>query len=148
VTTTSENIDAVKVEIWRQIEQHSKAIEELRSKLKTIKELQDMEKQIAEWASGLPTAPVTAKRYAKMGLTEAVRDALRIFCHEEGRTLFEIRNYLTEHGFPPAVNFSEALNSTIRRLSEQGEAVVFDKNDIGRVTFRFNPFFRHERAKE
>ena len=132
-----DRIDAVKALLLEKIEFHQAALEKLRLKLKQVEEVENTLGQLADGISieGISLMDRDPKQpYTEMGLTEAVKDALKQTALP--KTLRQIRKLLLRGGFkqPPA-HFSEKVNATLHRLTQQG-LVEVAKDKQERNTFQ------------
>lgn len=70
-------------------------------------------------------------KYANMGYTEAVYDAIKSLweARKVGATVTEIKNHLIAHGFKHGANFDTSVYTIINRLLEGARIVEHNKTN-------------------
>jgi hypothetical protein len=68
-------------------------------------------------------------KYANVGLTEAVLEAVKVLwdARKIGASTIEIKNHLLAHGFKAGENFDTAIYTVLGRLCESGQINVDEK---------------------
>ncbi len=114
----NDRLEILKAKCEQEIQAKEREIQTLKAKLATLQTL-------AQEAEKLSNPEAEPDKYANMGMTESILDAVNhlesVSVH--GATASQIRDYMIAHGFNPSEenphNFSIAVSVTLKRLSEQ-----------------------------
>lgn len=80
----------------------------------------------ASRADSLASGKPEKNKYASMGPTDAILDAVKSLwkiknCNKRGVRSFQVKDYILANGYVPgAIQFEIAVNVTLRRLAESG----------------------------
>ena len=119
---------SLRAAVWQKMQYHREALEQLQAKLKQINEVEALAKELAPESEQGAIQVTQPKRYANAGLTDAVRDALKIIAVSEAKTISEISLYLQINGFSAgAAHFIQSLNATLNRMRRGGEIIAEKK---------------------
>lgn len=121
-----DKLEAIRVKLADQITQKEKEIKELHSKLHSVDVALGLLFEQGDSRTDKKVIEIRKDRYAKMGLSDAIRDCINSYGATRVLSTGEIRKYLIDNGIQTkAKHFYSTVFATLKRLADKGE--------IGRV---------------
>lgn len=111
----NDKLALLKAKYLNEIRVREKELAALKTKLQVIEELESESDSL----NGASVSAAPGKKYERMGLTEAVLDAVNTIAVASFVPSSKIKKQLLDNGFRPfGKNFSVSLYKTLKRLSE------------------------------
>ncbi len=117
----NDRLEILKAKCEQEIVETEEKLRVLKAKLANLVSLMHESEKLANPKS-------EPDKYASMGYTDAVLDAIKVLwaARKRGATTNEIKNHLIAHGFKYGANFDTSVYTVLKRLLEYGKVICLE----------------------